>query len=91
MAWNADLLSTGSRDRTILHRDVRDSAQFSSRWEGHRQEICGLKWNPEENMLASGGNDNKLFVWDKTGGQPLYRFQEHVAAVKAIGKPFCII
>ena len=86
MAWNADLLSTGSRDRTILNRDVRDPSQWIAKLDGHRQEICGLKWSPEENMLASGGNDNKLFVWEKGEQRPLFQFSDHVAAVKAIGK-----
>ena len=27
------------------------------------QEVCGLKWSFDERLLASGGNDNKLFVW----------------------------
>lgn len=31
---------------------------------GHRQEVCGLKWSFDEKYLASGGNDNKLLVWD---------------------------
>ena len=35
-----------------------------SRYEGHRQEICGLKWSFDENILASGGNDNKLYLWN---------------------------
>lgn len=51
---------------------------------GHKQEICGLKWNPDDGQLASGGNDNKLFVWDKLNTTPLYKFSEHTAAVKAI-------
>jgi len=46
--------------------------------------VCGLKWNCEDGQLASGGNDNKLFVWDKLMPQPLYKFSEHTAAVKAI-------
>lgn len=35
---------------------------------GHKQEVCGLKWSFDEKMLASGGNDNKLFVWDPFRG-----------------------
>lgn len=35
-------------------------------------------------MLASGGNDNKLFVWDTRHTTPLWKFHEHTAAVKAI-------
>jgi cell division cycle 20-like protein 1 (cofactor of APC complex) len=38
----------------------------------------------DTNQLASGGNDNKLFVWDATATRPTWRFAEHRAAVKAI-------
>ena len=31
-----------------------------------RQEVCGLKFSGlQPSLLASGGNDNKLFVWDE--------------------------
>lgn len=83
LSWNEHILSSGSRDRTILHRDVRAPEHFIKRITGHRQEVCGLKWNPEENQLASGGNDNRLFVWDGLNDTPLHRF-DHTAAVKAL-------
>jgi WD40 repeat protein len=52
---------------------------------GHRQEVCGLRWNVADGQLASGGNDNKLLVWKGfDGGEPLWKFEEHSAAVKAI-------
>ena len=84
LAWNEHVLSSGSRDRTILHRDVRSPDQYFQRLTGHKQEICGLKWNSDDGQLASGGNDNKLFVWDRSNSEPLYKFSEHSAAVKAI-------
>ncbi|RYE80673.1 MAG: hypothetical protein EOO74_01780, partial [Myxococcales bacterium] len=59
------ILTSGSRDRNIYHRDVRSPDQWLTKLAGHKQEICGLKWNQEDNQLASGGNDNKLMVWDK--------------------------
>ena len=34
--------------------------------------------------MASGGNDNKLFVWNSSSLQPVHTFTEHLAAVKAI-------
>lgn len=82
--WNASTLTTGSRDGSIHHCDVRDPSQFTRRLKGHKQEVCGLKWNPEETQLASGGNDKKLFVWDLRSDVPLINFDTHTAAVKAI-------
>lgn len=84
LAWNDHILSSGSRDRSILHRDVRIPEHYIMRLSGHRQEVCGLKWNSDENQLASGGNDNRLFVWEGMQSKPLYRFSDHNAAVKAI-------
>jgi len=88
LAWNAHILSTGSRDRTILHRDVRLPAPYLRRLTGHKQEVCGLKWNSDTEQLASGGNDNKIFVWEKMEERWLHRWGEqeggHKAAVKAI-------
>jgi cell division cycle 20-like protein 1 (cofactor of APC complex) len=84
LAWNEHILTSGSRDRTIFHRDVRAPQQWLRKLSGHKQEVCGLKWNHDDNQLASGGNDNKLMVWDKLNDEPTYKFSEHQAAVKAI-------
>ncbi|KAM7188312.1 Quinonprotein alcohol dehydrogenase-like superfamily [Naviculisporaceae sp. PSN 640] len=84
LAWNTHILTSGSRDRIIYHRDVRAPDQWLKKLVGHKQEVCGLKWNCEDGQLASGGNDNKLIVWDKLSDTPLWKFSEHTAAVKAI-------
>lgn len=41
-------------------RDPRCPETAALKLTGHRQEVCGLKWNPDETLLASGGNDNKV-------------------------------
>ena len=83
LAWNGDSLSSGSRDRLILQRDVRTpSIMPERRMVGHRQEVCGLKWSPDNQYLASGGNDNKLFVWSGAQNTPMQTYSYHVAAVK---------
>src|ERR1700712_2895851 len=84
LAWNDHILTSGSRDRLIYHRDVRQPEQFIRKLAGHRQEVCGLKWNHEDGQLASGGNDNSLMVWEKLNAEPTYKWKEHQAAVKAI-------
>jgi cell division cycle 20-like protein 1 (cofactor of APC complex) len=84
MASIDNILTSGSRDRSIYHRDIRVSHDFVKKLSGHKQEVCGLKWNAEQTQLASGGNDNKLLVWNRFDEHPVLRFSDHIAAVKAI-------
>lgn len=84
LAWNSHLLSSGSRDRSILQRDIRAQDDFVSKFSGHKSEVCGLKWSYDNRELASGGNDNQLFVWNQQSQQPVLKYNEHTAAVKAI-------
>lgn len=84
LAWSSHLLSSGSRDRSILRRDVRVPDDFVSKLVGHKSEVCGLKWSYDDRELASGGNDNQLLVWNQQSTQPVVKFSEHTAAVKAI-------
>ena len=84
LAWNSHTLSSGSRDRTILNRDIRSPSDYSNKLLGHKSEVCGLKWSYDDQQLASGGNDNQLFVWNAHSSSPALRCGEHTAAVKAI-------
>ena len=84
ISWKSNLFSTGSRDKTILNRDPRCSSPYVQRLTGHKQEICGLKWSPDEQQLCSGGNDNKVMVWNSGTTSPLFKFSDHIAAVKAV-------
>lgn len=98
LAWGANLIASGSRDRNIYLRDMRAAEPFQHKLGGHKQEVCGLKWSFDDHQLASGGNDNKLCVWSMHGASssvsafnssssgtiPMVRFHDHTAAVKAI-------
>jgi len=84
LAWNGELLCSGSRDRFIIQRDIRTPPHQFKKLTGHKQEVCGLKWSPDRQHLASGGNDNKLFVWNQSSLSPVQRYTDHLAAVKAI-------
>ncbi|CAN1789121.1 Protein FIZZY-RELATED 2, partial [Linum perenne] len=84
LAWSSSVLSSGSRDKSILQRDIRAPEDFVSKLSGHKSEVCGLKWSYDNRQLASGGNDNRLFVWNQHSTQPVLKYCEHTAAVKAI-------
>ncbi|KAF8086803.1 hypothetical protein N665_0612s0023 [Sinapis alba] len=84
LAWGSSVLSSGSRDKSILQRDIRCQEDHVSKLSGHKSEVCGLKWSYDNRELASGGNDNRLFVWNQHSTQPVLKYSEHTAAVKAI-------
>ena len=77
------LLLSGSRDRTIKLRDLRAPRNSIVTYRNHKQEVCGLKWSPDGQYFASGGNDNLLYVYSPKTLHPLMR-KKHKAAVKAI-------
>eukprot|EP00966_Prymnesium_polylepis_P046934 1087633-Prymnesium_polylepis.1 len=95
LSWNGPLLSSGGRDSLVIHHDVRVPEHKVGTLKGHTQEVCGLKWSPWGNLLATGGNDNLLNIWDdrysnnqvaghQVCDQPLHRLDAHQAAVKAL-------
>lgn len=99
LAWNQHLLSSGARDGSIHHHDVRQPRHHVSSLVGHTQEVCGLTWNGNGTQLASGSNDNTVCVWDhqqhhnhasdaNTSGpnivKPKHTLTAHTAAVKAL-------
>jgi cell division cycle 20-like protein 1 (cofactor of APC complex) len=89
VSWNtsstcSSIFSTGSRDGTILTYDLRAGCKPIIKFLGHNDEVCGLKWSPNGNTLASGGNDNKVYLWNLKKQEAEARIDSHKAAVKAL-------
>jgi len=89
LAWNNHVLSSGSKDNTIMHHDVRIQHHVIGRMASHTQEVCGLAWSPDGSYLASGGNDNTLCIQDFANIHnmditPKHMLTDHQAAVKAL-------
>lgn len=62
----------------------RQREHITATLRGHEQEVCGLKWSPNGQQLASGGNDNLLHIWDANNDRPTHCITSHQAAVKAL-------
>ncbi|KAK7279055.1 hypothetical protein RJT34_24099 [Clitoria ternatea] len=87
IAWNGHILTSGSHDKCIINHDVRARRSEISRVKAHRAEVCGLKWSRRGKILASGGNENHIYVWDlakMSSSNFLHCFKDHCAAVKAL-------
>ncbi|KAJ9701528.1 hypothetical protein PVL29_006752 [Vitis rotundifolia] len=84
------ILTIGGMDGQIIKNDVRVHSHIVATFRGHRQEVCGLKWSTFGQQLASGGNDNLLYIWDRSmasmhsRSQWLHRLEDHTTAVKEL-------
>lgn len=86
ISWNAahHYITMGTKSGVIYNADLRSPDPYVMKMSGHKHEVCGLDWSPDEMQLCSGGNDNKLLVWDARASSPTIKFVGHKAAVKAI-------
>ncbi|XP_071575371.1 cell division cycle protein 20 homolog [Temnothorax nylanderi] len=90
LSWNSHVLSSGCRSGKIVHHDIRERDHLIATINAHAQDVCGLKWSPDGQYLASGGNDYMLKIWSSITGQrhsqtqPIYSFNHHQFTVKAL-------
>ncbi|KAL3308266.1 ubiquitin-protein transferase activating protein, partial [Cichlidogyrus casuarinus] len=89
LAWLDHLVSAGSFTGYISHHDIRIADHEISVCRGHTQEVCGLAWSPDKKMLASGGNDNIVNIWNAdmacgTQPTPSRTLLDHRSTVKAL-------
>ena len=74
-------LSTGQLRHTLVgHTHVIQSLAFSP-----GRPAAGAHWtHPGAHILASGGSDQTVRVWDTQTGQPLYTLRGHYQALNAL-------
>jgi cell division cycle protein 20 (cofactor of APC complex) len=89
LSWNFHELSSGGQNGLIAMNDLRIAESTIHKFIGHADAICNLKWSPSGSQLASGGNDNKLCIWEYNNLSqhrtlPLYSIREHHGAIKAM-------
>lgn len=101
LSWNGFVLTSGCGDGSIWHHDVRIARHKVMELLGHTGEVCGLQWRHDGELLASGGNDNVVNIWDGrvgdvaegTRGVAKWTKRNHTAAVKVcVVQPpsFCV-
>lgn len=83
LSWNGSMLSSGGRDGSIVHHELRQR-DIVSEWSAHEEEVCGLAWSLDGQQLASGGNDNSCMLFSRDNPTPRLHMTHHTAAVKAI-------
>lgn len=84
LSWDKHLVSSGGRDGSIFHHDVRMANHTVRQLYGHADDVCGLKWRWDGQSLASGGNDNTVNIWDARSTEPTHQKRQHTGAIKVI-------
>ncbi|KAJ3372718.1 hypothetical protein GGF31_001743 [Allomyces arbusculus] len=93
VAWTADAgIATAARHGRVAVYDLRDRSAnpVVARDDAHDGTVCGLQPAPfggvgDVPLLATGGNDNAVRIWDVRSGMRTARTTYwHAAAVKAL-------
>jgi cell division cycle protein 20 (cofactor of APC complex) len=73
--WSGLLREHDLRQRDSVIRDIHNA---------HTQSICGMKYRADSGLLATGGNDNVVKVWDRRTTTAKMQKERHRAAVRAL-------
>jgi cell division cycle protein 20 (cofactor of APC complex) len=87
-AWAPDgTLNAGFQSGIIREYDVRERDAVTRTLEkAHHGPVCGMEWRSDSALIASGGNDNVVKVWDRRTSVAKMRKENHQAAVKVSPK-----
>ncbi len=66
----------------VLRQSVYNAREIN-RLVGHQSEVQTVAYSPDQRMIASGGEDRRLRLW-QTDGQPLKALYGHSDQIKAV-------
>ncbi|CAI9091936.1 OLC1v1027057C1 [Oldenlandia corymbosa var. corymbosa] len=88
VTWkNGHVLTTGGNDKAIINHDVRARNSLTCCVRVHTDKICSLKWSETGHILASGGDDNLVYILHSSkmsSSHYLHCLKDHSSAVKAL-------
>jgi WD40 repeat protein len=86
--WSPDATSaaTSTTQGSIFIWDITQevAATVQTTFSAHTASVQRLVWNAETNLIASGDDSGKIWVWNPATGQPVLELSGHVGAILAL-------
>lgn len=83
MDWWGSVLATGFQDGCICLWDVREK-QITHEYKAHDNDIGSIKWNSSKSLIATGGGDNRVVLFDVRTFKYLVGMQEGFNPIKGV-------
>lgn len=77
-----DRIAFGHQDGTVCVFKSDGTEELSSK--GHNTAVTCLCFNNDGSLLASGGDDTEIVMWDITSGDGLYRLRGHKGSITSL-------
>lgn len=68
----------------VADHDIRQAESVVRSFNAHSGSACGIIWRDDGGLLATGGNDNMVKVYNRHSETPIMSRAEHKAAIKAM-------
>ncbi|MCS6863874.1 MAG: WD40 repeat domain-containing protein [Gemmataceae bacterium] len=84
---NGQRLATASFDNTAKVWDINPDGSLKEKiiLKGHTAGVCAVAFNPQdENVVATGGQDKTVRLWDISSGQVKLEMKGHTDTVEAV-------
>lgn len=77
-------LASASKDGTAIIYKVGIFVTLEHTLQGHKDAIACMAWSPDDNLLATAGNDHTLRLWNAETGACMRELGHHSQQVSAL-------
>jgi serine/threonine protein kinase len=87
---NLSQIASGDKNRKVQLRrrdsiaNLRELRADGSNLDSHNGYVCAVEFSPDGKILASGGADRRIRLWNTDTGKIIYTFDGHLESITAM-------